>query len=283
MFYHARYYAPTLGRFIQADTIIPNPGSSQDFNRYTYVRNNPLKYIDPTGHFTDSELRALFGLDHTIENPIEYLTSLYGEEWAQILRNASWEDQVTIGDNIYAFVYGRGRWRGTYYTDDWDRVAELDSKTRLALWDVKNLRSANFVEVALIESKWADGMTWARKGSNDVWLPPDYNQTNRQADEYVWFPGLTTEMWEDLCWLRAEMTVMLAGVATGNVGIGGAMTAFLEILQTFFDAADLAGDMTEVDGFIPSSQPVYVPHLRSGSPVQEMVWWSLRIWPPMGH
>jgi RHS repeat-associated protein len=51
MFYHARYYAPSLGRFIQADTIILNPDSPQDFNRYTYVRNNPLLYIDPTGHY----------------------------------------------------------------------------------------------------------------------------------------------------------------------------------------------------------------------------------------
>jgi hypothetical protein len=29
---------------------VPNPGNPQDLNRYAYVRNNPLKYIDPTGH-----------------------------------------------------------------------------------------------------------------------------------------------------------------------------------------------------------------------------------------
>jgi hypothetical protein len=50
MFYHARYYAPAIGRFVQADTIIPNPDFPQDFNRYSYVRNNPLKYTDPGGH-----------------------------------------------------------------------------------------------------------------------------------------------------------------------------------------------------------------------------------------
>jgi RHS repeat-associated protein len=50
MYYGARYYDGTLGRFVQADTIVPNPGNPQDFNRYAYVRNNPLKYTDPSGH-----------------------------------------------------------------------------------------------------------------------------------------------------------------------------------------------------------------------------------------
>ncbi len=49
-FYHARYYNPQLGRFIQPDTIVPSAGDPQALNRYSYVRNNPLKYTDPTGH-----------------------------------------------------------------------------------------------------------------------------------------------------------------------------------------------------------------------------------------
>ena len=48
--YGARYYDPELGRFIQPDTIVPNPGDAQAFDRYAYVNNNPLKYTDPTGH-----------------------------------------------------------------------------------------------------------------------------------------------------------------------------------------------------------------------------------------
>jgi RHS repeat-associated protein len=49
-YYGARYYDPALGRFIQADTIVPEPGNPQALNRYSYVLNNPLKYTDPTGH-----------------------------------------------------------------------------------------------------------------------------------------------------------------------------------------------------------------------------------------
>jgi RHS repeat-associated protein len=50
MDYNARMYSPALGRFISADMIVPEPGSSQDWNRYSYVYNNPVKYTDPSGY-----------------------------------------------------------------------------------------------------------------------------------------------------------------------------------------------------------------------------------------
>ncbi len=50
-YYGARYYDPFLARFVQADSIIPNPGSSQALNRYSYCYNNPLKFTDPSGHW----------------------------------------------------------------------------------------------------------------------------------------------------------------------------------------------------------------------------------------
>jgi RHS repeat-associated protein len=50
LFLHARHYDPALGRFISADTIVPEPGNPQSFNRYSYVYNNSLRYTDPSGH-----------------------------------------------------------------------------------------------------------------------------------------------------------------------------------------------------------------------------------------
>ncbi len=50
-FYNARYYDPAIGRFVSADTVIPSAGNGQDYNRYSYVRNNPVKYNDPTGNW----------------------------------------------------------------------------------------------------------------------------------------------------------------------------------------------------------------------------------------
>ncbi|MBC7251751.1 MAG: hypothetical protein H5T62_15925 [Anaerolineae bacterium] len=48
--YRARFYDPVLGRFINADTLVPNPGNSQLLNRYSYAGNNPVLYNDPDGH-----------------------------------------------------------------------------------------------------------------------------------------------------------------------------------------------------------------------------------------
>jgi RHS repeat-associated protein len=45
----ARYYHPRIGRFLTVDPVGGRPGSSQSWNRYTYVLNNPLRWIDPFG------------------------------------------------------------------------------------------------------------------------------------------------------------------------------------------------------------------------------------------
>jgi len=49
-FYNARWYDPQLGRFMQADTLVPPTQGTQGFDRYAYVNNNPLLYTDPSGH-----------------------------------------------------------------------------------------------------------------------------------------------------------------------------------------------------------------------------------------
>lgn len=49
-----RIYDPALGRFLSADPHIQAPGDSQSYNRYSYVKNNPLSYTDPSGYFFKS-------------------------------------------------------------------------------------------------------------------------------------------------------------------------------------------------------------------------------------
>ncbi|USG64630.1 RHS repeat-associated core domain-containing protein [Brevibacillus ruminantium] len=46
----ARYYDPAVGRFISEDTYKGQVGNPLSLNRYTYVSNNPLRFIDPSGH-----------------------------------------------------------------------------------------------------------------------------------------------------------------------------------------------------------------------------------------
>jgi hypothetical protein len=71
MHYGARFYSPRLGRFISADSIVPEPGNPQALNRYTYVYNNPLRYTDPSGYFSEEAI-------------VDYLKETYGEQWEDI-------------------------------------------------------------------------------------------------------------------------------------------------------------------------------------------------------
>ena len=64
---NARLYDPALHRFLQPDNFVQDPFNTQNFNRYGYVLNNPLLYIDPTGEYgeeglTPNQQRGLGGL-----------------------------------------------------------------------------------------------------------------------------------------------------------------------------------------------------------------------------
>jgi RHS repeat-associated protein len=45
----ARIYDPAIGHFLSADPLVSDPGDGQSWNRYAYVRNNPLTLTDPSG------------------------------------------------------------------------------------------------------------------------------------------------------------------------------------------------------------------------------------------
>ena len=48
---NGRVYDPQLGRFLSPDPYVQAPDFTQNYNRYSYVLNNPLKYTDPSGYY----------------------------------------------------------------------------------------------------------------------------------------------------------------------------------------------------------------------------------------
>ena len=48
---NGRIYDPVLGRVLSPDNFVQDPFSTQNFNRYSYGMNNPLRYTDPDGNF----------------------------------------------------------------------------------------------------------------------------------------------------------------------------------------------------------------------------------------
>jgi RHS repeat-associated protein len=50
-FYNARYYDPSTANFISPDSLVISPNNPQNLNRYAYVKNSPMSFVDPDGHF----------------------------------------------------------------------------------------------------------------------------------------------------------------------------------------------------------------------------------------
>ena len=50
-YYRAREYSPAMGRFLQRDPI----GTADQVNLYTYVGNNPMRWVGLMGMMTEDE------------------------------------------------------------------------------------------------------------------------------------------------------------------------------------------------------------------------------------
>jgi hypothetical protein len=56
---NSRYYNPEIGRFINADGLVGQPGEILSHNIYAYCGNNPVMNIDPSGYFWDTVIDVI--------------------------------------------------------------------------------------------------------------------------------------------------------------------------------------------------------------------------------
>lgn len=66
---NGRLYDPQLGRFFSPDPIVQLPENTQNYNRYSYCLNNPLKYNDPSGQIFESAI--IFGIYNLASSMIQ--------------------------------------------------------------------------------------------------------------------------------------------------------------------------------------------------------------------
>ena len=121
-YFGARYFGGGMGRFTSPDPLMASavPELPQSWNRYSYVLNNPLRYIDPTG-----EVWVPTGQS---ENPYVWSDTCHAE--------ARCYDAVAVSTNNGVTVYG-GR---------------VDAECHLHVWRLR-LRSG----AALFDGQQRDG------------------------------------------------------------------------------------------------------------------------------
>jgi RHS repeat-associated protein len=56
---NGRVYDPSLGMFLSPDPLLQQPGNPLNYNSYSYVWNNPLRYTDPSGYAGRDEMETM--------------------------------------------------------------------------------------------------------------------------------------------------------------------------------------------------------------------------------
>jgi RHS repeat-associated protein len=130
IYMNARFYIPALHRFASADTIVPDPTNPQQYNRYTYVLNNPLRFSDPTGHCAGYSSSILGTSDD------------YDQECWDFLENEfcsySGSDICGSGNNWRRWLYykGWGRFGSAWNTGELQILSEALAEVITALENV---------------------------------------------------------------------------------------------------------------------------------------------------
>jgi RHS repeat-associated protein len=155
---NGRLYDPVVGRMLSPDPQLQDPGNTQNYNRYSYVFNNPLKYTDPSGEWIIQALSAIGNA---------YMAGVVANNWE--FNPGKWKlDTKSFLSMTKAAVNG------------WNSGASLQA-------DIDNLFGSqtyygplrhDYIHIPIIEPDYENYMA-----SSD-----DYYQ-NEDSEEIKWFPG----------------------------------------------------------------------------------------------
>lgn len=76
-----RYYNPSTGRFLSED---PIGFAGKDFNLYRYVKNNPLRYTDPSGKDLKDFIEDVKDTVEEVEDLYDNITDFIDEQICKI-------------------------------------------------------------------------------------------------------------------------------------------------------------------------------------------------------
>jgi RHS repeat-associated protein len=252
-FYKARWYDPASAHFTQADILLPSLENPSDLNRYAYVRNNPLRYIDPTGLFSEEQLEKWYG-----ENWMEVISENYSEEMALILTQANFGDLVIFNSN--GITYGA--------------IFIMDDDGNLAMWDLRD-RSTNTVDN--IDQNSIDGF-FTQETENEYSLSADFSGRELQDTKTLpndWNNGVEQQVVKQYSLSIEEPSI--AGWIGFGFGIAGLFIPALREYEVIATLMGLGGigvgiaDLTKINTIYtavayPEPDPRYPNMKPTGTP-----------------
>ena len=102
MYYGARYYDPLLSRFVSQDPWQGDLTNPQTLNKYSYVLNNPIKFVDPTGMYNKKtgEVEKGDTLSKITKELNEYFGTKYTYKDIAKINNIANPNKINVGDKV---------------------------------------------------------------------------------------------------------------------------------------------------------------------------------------
>jgi RHS repeat-associated protein len=183
---HSRFMNPLTGRFLSLDLLAGNTRIPQSWNRFAFVRNNPLKYVDPTG------------LDPCLTDDCITVIAQAPTDTADILAAASAQLSALLSNLANGFGYLDVSTARSYYLSRFDQAAANGQNFRAFLYYstnwlfVPDSQADLGVQLGLALLPGGDEILGAAKGLGDVfagyltekgaleaaekWLGPGYKE-----------------------------------------------------------------------------------------------------------
>lgn len=156
----ARWYDPRVGRFINGDTYEGQIDNPLTLNLYTYVTNNPLRYIDPSGHKMeiDGNIHYGYGDQQALKkaendfNSAKYYKDLIG---MQAAHDAANQIRLKYADSVKRIDFINGGFSSVSKTNN--AITYVDDSGLTIQTYVKGEVSLSFIASAALITKIQGG------------------------------------------------------------------------------------------------------------------------------